>query len=91
MERAKTALLLSFLTLAALIGAVYVVLRLRRLSALRADAAMRSAAALAELQLVTNELRARRSDDPDEDAHLSPGERLLRRYPGAGAPSRSVE
>ena len=85
----KTTLLVSVLGLCALGCAVFIAARLRTLSAQRADAAVRSAATLAELHLVTRELKARQDNEPPEDAALSPGERLLRRYPGASAGTRS--
>ena len=85
----RTALLVSFLALCALCCVVFIVARLRKLSAQRSDAAVRAAATLAELHLVTHELRARQENEPPEDAARAPGERLLRRYPGvsAGTPS----
>lgn len=85
----RTALLVSILTLCALCCVVFIAVRLRTLSAQRADAAVRAAATLAELHLVTKELRARQENEPPHDAGLSPGERLVRRYPGASAPTRS--
>jgi len=84
----RTALLVSMLVLFALCCAVYIAARLRTLSAQRADAAVRAAATLAELNLMTKELRARQENEPPEDAGLSPGDRLLRRYPGASSPTR---
>ncbi|HKV50675.1 MAG TPA: hypothetical protein VJO52_05675 [Gemmatimonadaceae bacterium] len=85
MGNARAATLLTGLILGALCCAVYIVARVRRLSAQRADAAVRAAAALAELRLATTELRARQEDEPAEDARVSPGERLRRRYPGIAA------
>lgn len=81
----KTAVLVSVLALGALCCVVFIAVRLRTLSALRADAAVRAAATLAELHLVSKELRARQANEPSENAALSPGERLLRRYPGKSA------
>lgn len=87
MGNAGAAMLLTVLILVALGCAAYIVIRLRRLKAQRADAAERAAATLTELHLTTKELRSRQADEPDPDAHLSPGERLRRRYPGVtGAP-----
>lgn len=85
----RTALLVSFLALGGLCCAAFIAARLRKLSAQRADAAIRAAATLAELHLMTKELKARQANEPSEDTALSPGERLLRRYPGqsAGTPS----
>jgi sensor histidine kinase regulating citrate/malate metabolism len=84
----RTAVLVSALTLFALCCAVYIVARLRTLSAQRADAAVRAAATLAELHLVTKELKARQENEPPEDAGLSPGDRLLKRYPGTSTAAR---
>lgn len=83
----RTALLVTGLALCALCGIVFIAARLRTLSAQRADAAVRAAATLAELHLVTKELKARRENEPPDDAALSPGERLIRRYPGVSAGS----
>lgn len=85
MGNARTAMLLTVLILGALCCVVYIVVRLRRLSAQRADAAVRAAATLAELHLATTELRARQADEPEADPGVSPGERLRRRYPGIAA------
>jgi len=84
----RTALLVSMLALFGLCCAVYIAARLRTLSAQRADAAVRAAATLAELHLVTKELEARRENEPPDDAGLSPGDRLMRRYPGASSAPR---
>jgi hypothetical protein len=85
MGNARTAIVLTILILCALCCAVYLAVRLRRLSAQRADAAVRGAATLAELHVVTTELRTRRADEPEADPGQSPGERLRRRYPGIAA------
>lgn len=85
MGNAGNAMLLTILVLCALCCAAYLVVRLRRLSAQRADAAVGAAATLAELHLVTEELRRRQADEPEDDPHLSPGDRLRRRYPGIAA------
>lgn len=85
----RTALLVSVLALCALCCVVFIAARLRTLSAQRADAAVRAAATLAELHLVTKELKARQENEPSDDAALSPGERLLRRYPGVSAGTHS--
>lgn len=90
MGNVRAAMLLTVLMLCALCCAVYIAVRLRRLSAQRADAAVRGAATLAELRLATKELRARQADEPEEDPRLSPGERLQRRYPGIAAGSGSA-
>lgn len=82
MGNTGAAILLTFLILCALCCGVYIAFRLRRLSAERADAAVRAAATLAELELTTAELRTRQANEPDGDPGLSPGERLRRRYPG---------
>ena len=87
----RFALLLSFLTLGTLGCAVFIFVRLRRLSAQRADAAVRAAATMAELHLMTKELKERQANEPAEDDHLSPGERLLRRYPGFSTGARPAE
>jgi len=81
----RTALLVSMLVLFALCCIAYIAARLRALSAQRADAAVRASAALAELHLVTKELKARQENEPPDDAGLSPGDRLMRRYPGASS------
>lgn len=83
--RPNAVLLLSFLLLGAVCCAAYLVYRLRRLAAERADAEARSAAALEEMTRLTRELRARQGDRPDNDPGLTPGERLQRRYPGQAA------
>lgn len=87
----RTALPATILALCALCCAVFIAVRLRKLSAQRADAAVRAAATLAELHLVTRELKARRETEPADDASLSPGERLIRRYPGASAGAGRAE
>lgn len=87
MGHARTVVLLTVLILCALCCAVYIAVRLRRLSAQRADAAMRATATLAELHQTTRELRARQADEPEPDPRLTPGERLRRRYPGIPAGS----
>ncbi|HTL95207.1 MAG TPA: hypothetical protein VL157_06670 [Gemmatimonadaceae bacterium] len=87
----RTALLVSFQALLALCCVVFIAARLRKLSAQRADAAVRAAATLAELHLVTKELKTRQENEPSDDAALSPGERLLRRYPGTSAGTPSAE
>jgi hypothetical protein len=80
-----TMLLLGLLWLIVLLCAVFIVWRLRRLSAERADAAQRAVAAFEELARLGAELRQRHADEQvDADAALSPGERLQRRYPGSG-------
>ncbi|HEV2181993.1 MAG TPA: hypothetical protein VGR59_16810 [Gemmatimonadaceae bacterium] len=81
----RTALLVSMLALLALCCVAFIAVRLRKLSVQRADAAVRAAATLAELHLVTKDLRARQENEPPQDAGLSPGERLVRRYPGTTA------
>jgi len=87
----RTALLLSFLSVLALCCAVYIAARLRRLAADRADAATRASATLAELHLAARELRERQANEPPPAADLSPGERLIRRYPGASTGTRPAE
>ncbi|HEY7893792.1 MAG TPA: hypothetical protein VIC24_02700 [Gemmatimonadaceae bacterium] len=90
MGNVRAAMLLTVLILLAACCAVYIAVRLRRLSAQRADAAVRAAATLAELHLTTTELRARQADEAEPDPRLSPGERLRRRYPGLSTGSGST-
>lgn len=78
-----TFLVLGLLWLIAMLCAVFIVWRLRRLAAERTDASERAAAAFEELARLGAELRQRHADEHEEsEAALPPGERLLRRYPG---------
>ena len=83
--------LLTLLSVVALCCVAFVVWRLHRLAAQRADAEQRAAVAFAELNRLTTELRRRHEDEATEQAaSLPPGERLRRRYPGSaprGQPS----
>lgn len=79
-----TFLVLGLLWLVAILCGVFIVWRLRQLAASRADASQRASAALEELARLGAELRQRHADEQDAaEAALSPGERLLRRYPGS--------
>lgn len=90
MGNTRAGMLWAVLMLGALCCAVYIGVRLRRLSAQRADAAVRAAATLAELRRTTKELRTRHAAEPADDPRLSPGERLRRRYPGMATQSGSA-
>lgn len=80
-----TLLVLGLLWIVVILGGVFIIWRLRRLAAERADAAQRATAAFEELARLGAELRRRHADEHDAaEGALSPGERLLRRYPGSG-------
>jgi type VI protein secretion system component VasK len=79
-----TLLFIGLLWVIAALCAAFIVWRLRRLAAERADASQRAAAAFEELARLGAELRQRHADEQGEaEAALSPGERLQRRYPGS--------
>ncbi|HEY7877571.1 MAG TPA: hypothetical protein VIC55_05070 [Gemmatimonadaceae bacterium] len=80
--RPSAALFVTFLVLMVSSGVLYLVYRLRRLAADRADAKVRAAAALEEMTRFTRELQQRQGDAPNDDTSLSAGERLRRCYPG---------
>ena len=85
-----TMLFAGTLALVALTCAVLIVSRLRQHSVERADADRRAAIAFEEMTRLTRELRTRQHGDPTPDPSLSPGERLMRRYPGSAGRTTSA-
>jgi type VI protein secretion system component VasK len=77
-----TILFFATLGLVLLACAVVIAWRLRRLSAQRADAELRAAAAFEEIHRLTKELRQRSGEEDAPHPDLPLGVRLQRQYPG---------